>query len=125
MYRNQYSLINILFNIIWFIFGGFVEFLIFAVLGIIGYLTVIGIPFGKQCFKIAGLVLSPFGRVVISNFSSYPILNILWAILLGWELALFNFFIGFLLCLTIIGIPFGRQCFKLSLLVLFPFGASI
>jgi uncharacterized membrane protein YccF (DUF307 family) len=90
-------------------------------------LTIIGIPFGLQCFKIAIFVLWPFGRdVEIGQFGTLGLLgNVIWIIFCGFWLCLTHLFFAFLLCLTIIGIPFGLQHFKLAKLSLMPFGAKI
>jgi uncharacterized membrane protein YccF (DUF307 family) len=112
-------------NIIWFVFGGFIAAILWALLGIILCVTIIGIPLGLQCFKFANLVLFPFGREVKMNFEKHPIANILWAVLFGWEMALGYIGVGVIFCITIIGIPFGLQWFKLTTLALFPFGAKI
>src|SRR5690554_1279608 len=116
---------NLIGNIIWFIFGGLIAAVVWFFVGILFCLTIIGIPIGLQLFKFAKLVLWPFGNEVIINFDRHPILNILWLIFLGWETALLYIFIGLFFCLTIIGIPFGLQWFKLSRLALLPFGATI
>lgn len=114
-------------NIIWLIFGGILGAIAWLIAGLLLCITIIGIPFGVQCFKIAGFVLWPFGRdVEIGNFGAAGlILNVLWIIILGWELAVFHLVFGAILCVTIIGIPFGLQHFKLSMLGLVPFGARI
>lgn len=112
-------------NIIWFVFGGAIAALLWLLAGLLLSITIIGIPFGIQAFKFAGLVLFPFGKDVDTRFSEHPIANILWAILCGWEMALGYLGIGALFCITIIGIPFGIQWFKLAQLALFPFGAKI
>lgn len=112
-------------NIIWFIFVGFLSFVAWTLLGIVLCFTIIGIPFGKQCFKIAKLTIWPIGATVNSNMGKHPIANILWMIFLGWELMITYFFIGLIYCITIIGIPFGKQCFKLAVLALIPFGATV
>jgi uncharacterized membrane protein YccF (DUF307 family) len=90
-------------------------------------LTIIGIPFGVQCFKIAGLVLAPFGRVVNNGrMGAMGLLgNIIWIVLLGWELALLHLSLAVACGLTIIGIPFAIQHVKLAQLALVPFGAEI
>ena len=88
-------------------------------------ITIIGIPFGKQCFKFAKLSAFPFGKSVDENFGSHPIANVIWLLLGGLEMAIGFFFIGLIWCITIVGIPFGKQCFKLALLSLAPFGAQI
>lgn len=114
-------------NLIWIIFGGLISALCWALAGFICCITIVGIPFGLQCFKIASFVLTPFGKdVELGQFGIGGALgNILWVIFLGWELCIGHFIIGVLFCLTIIGIPFGKQHFKLSGLSLLPFGAEI
>ena len=112
-------------NVLWFIFTGLVAWASWALAGILLCITLIGIPFGIQCFKMAGLVVWPFGRRVDSNFAAHPIANILWILLFGWEMAVGFVISGLLWSITIIGIPFGKQCFKLAHLSFFPFGAQI
>ncbi|HHU55379.1 MAG TPA: YccF domain-containing protein [Acholeplasmataceae bacterium] len=112
-------------NIIWLIFGGFIAFLMYMVIGALLCVTIIGIPFGLQCFKIGKLFLWPFGKKVETNFDKHPIANIIWLILVGWGSALSALITGAVLFITIIGIPFGKQWFKLAKLVLLPFGAEI
>ena len=118
---------NLIGNIIWLIFGGILGAIFWTLSGIILCVTVVGIPFGLQCFKIAGLVLWPFGREVeLGGFGvGGLLLNILWLIFLGWELALHHLVIGLVFCVTIVGIPFGLQHFKFAALALMPFGARI
>lgn len=112
-------------NIIWFVFGGAIAALLWLIAGLLLSITIIGIPFGIQAFKFASLVLFPFGKDVDTRVSEHPIANIIWAILFGWEMALGYLGIGVFFCITIIGIPFGIQWFKLAQLALFPFGAKI
>lgn len=112
-------------NVLWFIFGGVVYGILWSLLGLLLCITIIGIPFGRQCFKFAVLSFCPFGKNVVINFSAYPIMNILWMIFFGWEMAVGAFVSGVLLCVTIIGIPFGLQVFKLAQAYLIPFGATI
>lgn len=112
-------------NIIWLVLVGFISAIAWLIAGLILCITIIGIPFGKQCFKIAELVLMPFGARVETSFSAHPIANILWIILFGWELAIMYIIWGLILCVTIIGIPFGKQCFKLATLSFIPFGSKI
>jgi uncharacterized membrane protein YccF (DUF307 family) len=117
---------NTLGNVIWFIFGGFLGGLGWLLAGIIWCITIIGIPIGLQCFKFAGLSFWPFGKEVIYSTSSISFLvNIIWLIISGFPLALAHCFSGIILCITIIGIPFGKQSFKLAKLALMPFGARI
>lgn len=118
---------SILGNLIWIILGGLIASLGWLLAGIICCITIIGIPFGLQCFKIAGLVLAPFGKnISIGHFGATGLIgNILWIIFLGWELALAHLTIGIVFCITIVGIPFGLQHFKLAQLALMPFGSKI
>ena len=113
-------------NILWLIFGGFLLSLMWLISGIILFATIIGIPFGVQCFKFAALMLAPFGKeIVYSTKMSSFLLNLIWILLFGWELALSSVFIGLLWCITIIGIPIGLQCFKFAKLAFMPFGTKI
>ena len=112
-------------NILWFLFTGMGTALAWLFLGVCWCISIIGIPFGVQCFKLARLSAFPFGATVKSNFSAHPIANVIWFVLGGFSLCLSFFFTGALWCITIIGIPFGKQCFKLAGLAAFPFGATI
>lgn len=113
-------------NILWIIFGGLLIAILWAIIGIILCLTIIGIPFGIQCFKFAELMLCPFGKeVVYSNRTVSFLFNILWLLIFGWELTLVTLSIGFIWCLTIIGFPIGLQVIKLAKLTFMPFGAEV
>lgn len=113
-------------NILWFIFGGVELALVWAVIGLGLCITVVGIPAGVQCFKIATLTLAPFKKKVeFGGGSGSTLLNILWILVCGWELAVAYIGVGIFCFITIIGIPFGKQWFKLASLCLFPFGATI
>ncbi|MGX6969318.1 YccF domain-containing protein [Vagococcus bubulae] len=113
-------------NIIWFIFGGFVGGISWFLAGCLWCITIIGIPIGLQCFKIAGLSFWPFGKDVIYTGSGLSfIVDIVWLIISGLPLAIVHLTSGIILCITIIGIPFGKQSFKLAKLALMPFGAQI
>lgn len=118
---------SILGNLIWVLFGGFIGAIGWFLAGLLLCVTIVGIPFGFQCFKIAGLVLFPFGKEIhVGNFGAVGlIMNILWILFLGWELAIFHLVVGGIFCITIIGIPFGLQHFKFALLSFTPFGASV
>lgn len=118
---------SILGNLIWLIFGGIIAAVVWFGVGLLLCVTIIGIPFGLQCFKIAGLVLWPFGKTVeLGNFGAGGLVfNIIWLILFGWEFAIAHIIMGLLFCITIVGIPFGIQHFKLAKLGIIPFGAKI
>jgi len=114
-------------NIIWFVFGGLLGAIAWVLAGVLVSITIIGIPFGLQCFKIAGYVLWPFGKEIqLGDFGAMSLIgNVLWIILLGWELALLHAFFALVLALTIIGIPFAVQQLKLIQLSFVPFGARV
>ncbi|MCL1797743.1 MAG: YccF domain-containing protein [Eggerthellaceae bacterium] len=117
---------NILLNILWFIFAGFWQGITWIAIGCLWCITVLGIPIGLQCFKMAGLAFLPFGKTVdYGGGAPSLLLNILWVIFGGFVLAFEAFFNGLILCATIIGIPFGLQCFKQAKLALMPFGAEV
>lgn len=121
--RNTMSCLG---NVIWFIFGGLIGGLSWLAAGILWCITIIGIPIGMQCFKIASLSFAPFGKEVIYHQSGMSlIVNIIWLIVSGLPIALAHVVSGILLCITIIGIPFAKQSFKLARLALMPFGAEI
>lgn len=115
-------------NILWLVLSGFWLAVSYAVAGIVLCITIIGIPFGIQSFKLAGYSLWPFGRVVVEDpdrGAAGCVGNVLWLVLAGWWLALGHLFTGILLCLTIIGIPLGIANFKLVMVSLVPFGKEI
>ncbi len=120
---------NLLGNLIWLIFGGFLSALGYVVAGLLFCLTIIGIPFGFQCFKIAGYVLLPFGRTVVSvpgsNGCLSTLFNIIWIFSGGLYTAFIHIIFGSLLFITIIGIPFARKHFELAALSLAPFGKDV
>lgn len=113
-------------NIIWFLLVGFSGGMIWLFAGCLWCITIIGIPIGLQCFKMAGLAFFPFGKEVrYSGGSLSFIANIFWLLFPGIELAVGYTIMGCFFHLTIIGIPFGIQCFKLAKLSLMPFGAEV
>lgn len=113
-------------NIVWFILCGFISGLAWLFIGLFWCITIIGIPVGIQCFKLSCVSFFPFGKnIIIGEKTSSILLNIFWIIFGGLELAIGYLIAGILLCCTIIGIPFGLQCFKLVKLSLLPFGAMI
>lgn len=113
-------------NILWFLFGGCLSGLSWALAGGLWCITVVGIPVGLQCFKMAGLSFCPFGKnVEFGGSVGSLLLNILWIVFSGWALAAEHVILGCIMCITIVGIPFGMQHFKLAKLALMPFGASV
>ena len=118
---------NFIGNIIWLLFGGIISAVLWFIAGLVLCVTIIGIPFGLQCLKISLFVLWPFGRdIEPGNFGVGGfLLNIIWILLFGWELAVLHLVIGVILCVTVIGIPFGLQHFKFAILGFVPFGARI
>jgi len=116
-------------NFIWLIFGGLLAALGYVIGGFVLCITILGIPWGLQCFKIAGLVLWPFGKKITSDSSQSGCLsvlcNIIWIICGGWYTTLVHIGMGIFLCITIIGIPWGLQHFKLIEISLMPFGKKI
>ena len=113
-------------NLLWFVFGGLWMGLGWLLVGILWCITIIGIPVGTQCFKLAGLAFFPFGKEVeYRGGAGSFLLNIIWMIVSGIPLALESLLIGLVFCVTIIGIPFGLQCFKLAKLALMPFGTDV
>lgn len=116
-------------NIIWLLFGGLVVAIEYFISSIILMITIIGIPFGLQTLKMASLALWPFGRKAVPTHNSSGCLstfmNILWLLCGGIWIALTHLIFGFLLAITIIGIPFAMQHFKLASVGLTPFGREI
>ena len=115
-------------NVIWLVLAGFWLALLYAFAGIIAFILIITIPFGFAAFRIAAFALWPFGRKIVRKpqaGAGSMIGNILWIILLGWELALAHLITGVLLCITIIGIPLGLGNFKLIPVSLTPLGREI
>ncbi|MBR5563745.1 MAG: YccF domain-containing protein [Bacteroidales bacterium] len=120
---------NFLGNLLWILLGGLFVSLYYAIVGLAFCLTIVGIPFGVQLFKIAGFALCPFGRQVVPGTNDGGclsiLMNIIWIIFGGIEIALAHVVLGITFCITIIGIPFGVQNFKMALLALTPFGKEI
>ena len=120
---------NLLLNILWIILGGLLVCLEYIVGSVLLMITIIGIPFGLQSLKLALLALCPFGQRVVSPPSDggclSVLMNILWIFCGGIWIALTHLAFGVLLCITVIGIPFGMQHFKLAGLALTPFGKTV
>ena len=113
-------------NIIWLIFGGFLAGLGYIIGGIALCLTIVGIPFGVQAMKIGVATFAPFGGEVQEFENAYSvgstIFNMIWIILFGWEIAVAHLIHGIILAISIVGLPFAKQHFKLIPLALLHFG---
>ena len=116
-------------NILWFVLGGFIVSIYYFIVGLLFCITIIGIPFGLQLIKLAGFALWPFGHEIQSDTNDGGCLsifmNVIWILVGGIEIAMLHLTFGVFLCVTIIGIPFGLQHFKMALLALIPFGKKI
>lgn len=119
-------------NLLWLFLGGFVIFAEYVLGGLILCLTVVGIPWGLQCFKLAGLGLWPFGREVRDAPSAGAVggllrlvLNLIWLVVAGIWIFLTHLALALSLAITIIGIPFALQHLKFSLIALAPFGKDV
>ena len=125
----DFGIMKFIGNILWMVLGGFIISLYYALVGLIFCITIIGIPFGMQLFKMAVLALWPFGHDVTPGANDGGclslIMNVIWIVLGGIEIALMHVTLGIGFCITIIGIPFGMQHFKMALLALVPFGKEI
>ena len=118
---------NALGNILWILLGGLLISLYYAIYGMLLCVTIIGIPFGIQMFKLASLALSPFGRdveIMADGGCIQTIFNIIWIITGWWEIALFHLFMGILCAITIIGIPFAKAHWRLLKMSFLPFGSA-
>ena len=120
---------SVLGNIIWLVFGGFFMALEYLVSGFLLCCTIIGIPFGLQVFKIGLVALLPFSQTTVVEEGSRScleiIMNVIWFFIGGIWIALSHLGWGLLFCITIVGIPFGIQHFKLMRVALFPFGLTV
>ena len=116
-------------NIIWLVFGGIIIAIEYFIGSIVLMVTIVGIPFGLQTLKMGALALWPFGRDTrVHERASgclYILMNVLWLISGGIWIAITHALFGLLLCITIIGIPFGMQHFKLTAIAINPFGRDI
>ena len=115
-------------NILWFLLAGLWLAIGYAVAGLIAFILIVTIPFGIASFRLAGFVIWPFGRTVVWQREAgvwSVIGNIIWVIVVGWELAIAHLVAGLLLFITIIGIPLGVACWKMIPLALFPLGREV
>ncbi|MEM9770459.1 MAG: YccF domain-containing protein [Cyanobacteria bacterium P01_D01_bin.73] len=120
---------SLLGNIIWLLFGGFVSGMGYIIGGLSLCLTIVGIPFGVQSIKLGIATMLPFGKEVVPRPNADSplriIFNVVWIVLFGWGIALSHLVHGLILAVTIIGIPFAKQHFKLIILALLPFGRDL
>jgi uncharacterized membrane protein YccF (DUF307 family) len=119
---------RLILNLIWLILCGWWMAILYVLAGIVCFILIITIPFGIAAFRIASYVIWPFGRSVQvrRDFGCASLIgNVIWIVLVGWELALGHLTAGILLCLTIIGIPLGLANFKLIPISLIPLGVQI
>lgn len=116
-------------NILWLILGGILVALYYWIVGLVFCVTIIGIPFGLQLIKIGLLALWPFGHEIQPGPNDTGclsiIMNVIWIVVGGIEITMLHLTFGAVCCLTIVGIPFGIQHFKMALLALMPFGKQI
>lgn len=116
-------------NLIWLIFGGFMIAIEYLIASILMMVTIVGIPFGMQTLKLASIAFWPFGREAVpaqrASGCLYTLMNVIWIVFAGIWIALSHVFWGLILCITIVGIPFGQQHFKLASVALTPFGRDI
>ena len=127
---------RLILNILWFIFGGFLAGLTWVFGGVILAITIVGLPWAGAAFRIAGFSFAPFGRQVVDrrtltgreDLGSGPLgflLNVIWFVLAGWYIAVAHVLVGCTLFVSIIGIPFGLQHFKLAQIALAPIGQEV
>jgi uncharacterized membrane protein YccF (DUF307 family) len=115
-------------NILWFFLAGWELFLGYAIAGLVGFILVITIPFGVAAWRIAGFVVWPFGRTVVTRPTAgvgSALGNILWLVLFGWWLAALHIVTGVVLAITIIGIPLAVANWKMVPLALWPLGREV
>ena len=120
---------SIIGNLIWLVLGGLVVAIIYFVVGLLMCITIIGIPFGLQLFKLGAYALHPFGHELV-NGPNEPgclsvVMNLLWILCGWWEVAIIHLFCGLIFCVSIIGIPLGLKHFSMALASIFPFGKEI
>ncbi|HWE99335.1 MAG TPA: YccF domain-containing protein [Caulobacteraceae bacterium] len=127
---------TLILNILWFIFGGWISGLAWLLAALILAITIVGLPWSAAAFRIGMFSFAPFGRQVVprsavngrEDLGTGPlgfVMNVVWALLAGWWLALHHLVLGVGLCITLIGIPFGIQHFKLALISFAPVGQAV
>ncbi len=120
---------NTIGNLLWIVLGGFIIFIFYLIGSLILMITIIGIPFGIQTLKMANLALFPFGREAVPSARSggclHIIMNIIWILVAGIEIAICHLLLALLFAITSVGIPFALQHLKMAYLGLMPFGMDI
>ena len=120
---------NVIGNILWILLGGFIIALFYLLGSLLLFITIIGIPFGIQTLKLASLALVPFGREAVraerSSGCLYVIMNVIWILVAGIEIAICHLVLALLFAITIVGLPFAKQHIKMTSLALTPFGMDI
>lgn len=116
-------------NIFWLLLGGIVIAIIYYVVGLLMCITLIGIPFGVQLFKMGTYSLWPFGHELVDGPNEpgciSVFMNLIWILCGWWEIAILHLLCGLIFCISIVGIPFGLQHFKMAIGSIFPFGKEI
>ena len=116
-------------NIFWLLLGGIVIAIIYYVVGLLMCITLIGIPFGVQLFKLGTYSLWPFGHELVDGPNEpgciSVFMNLIWILCGWWEIAILHLLCGLIFCISIVGIPFGLQHFKMAVGSIFPFGKEI
>lgn len=116
-------------NIFWLLLGGIVIAIIYYVVGLLMCITLIGIPFGVQLFKMGTYSLWPFGHELVDGPNEpgciSVFMNLIWILCGWWEIAILHLLCGLIFCISIVGIPFGLQHFKMAVGSIFPFGKEI
>ena len=120
---------NLFGNILWLVLGGLIVALLYWIVGALFCITIIGIPFGVELIKFGSFALWPFGKKVKDSPNAgsclNTVFNVIWILMGWWEIAAAHAVFGLICCITIVGIPFGKQHFKLAWLSLMPFGKTI
>jgi uncharacterized membrane protein YccF (DUF307 family) len=128
--------VTLLLNILWFIFGGFITGLLWLLGGLLLALTIVGLPWTMAAWRVAGFAFAPFGRQIVDRSALTGrrdlgtgdiglIMNIVWIVFGGWHIALAHVLLGAVQAVTIIGIPFAIQNFKLAVIALMPVGKEV
>ena len=116
-------------NILWLVLGGIIIAAIYYIVGLLMCITIIGIPFGVQLFKLGTYALWPFGRELVDGPGQPGCLsvamNVIWILCGWWEIAILHLVFGILFSITIVGIPWGAQHFRMAIASIFPFGKEI